>query len=403
MNFDGSDTIPDTIMVEKLGYTPIEKQRFEVVERKGTGHPDFIADSISEAFSRNLSRYYLNTFGQVLDHSVDMMEVVGGKAKAEFGGGRVIKPLSILFSGSASSLYNEVSIPIRELALDSAKNWLTDNLRFLNSDSIGYIFGPDTFNDTLSGVYEGGPSSYSVPVGIGYAPLSYTEQAVLEVERIFNSREFKIRHPYSGEDVRVFATRKESKIEMSIANAFVDRFIPSVEDYFDRKAELYDVLNTILVDILPDDYSFKVGINNLDSRSDDKERCFLTVTGTAAENGEGGVPGRGNRTNGLVSYNRVMSSNGLAGRNPMSNTSKLYNVLASQIAAEIFREIGKEVVVKIIGKSGYVIDYPVATIISVWPKPDPNETTGIRNLAMRLIEDMPDISIGLIQGSLSLF
>lgn len=403
MNADGSNSVPDTIMVEKLGFTPIERQRFEVVERKGIGHPDYIADSISEAFSRNLSRHYLDTFGEVLNHSVDMMEVVGGKAVTELGGGRIIKPLSIIFSGSAYGSYNGITIPIREMAFDSAKDWFTDNMRYLNSDSIGYIFGPDTFNDSSSGIYDDGPSSYSIPVGIGYAPLSYTEQVVLEVEKTLSRREFKATHRYSGEDVRVFAIRKDSKIELSVANAFMDRFIPSVGDYFDRKAELYDVLNSILVDTLPDDYSFKIGVNNLDSRTKEKDGCFLTVTGTAAENGEGGVPGRGNRTNGLISYNRVMSFDGLAGRNPVSNTSKLYNVLASQIAAEIFREIGKEVMVKIIGKAGYAIDYPVATIISVWPKADPVETTEIRNIAMRLVEDMPTISIGLIQGTLSLF
>lgn len=403
MNPERKDSVPDMIMVDKMGFVPIEKQRIEVVERRGRGHPDFIADSISEAFSRNLSRYYLNNFGQVLDHRVDMMEVVGGKVITEFGGGKIVKPISILFSGSAPGTHNGVQVPIRDLALDSAKDWLTDNMRFLGSDSVSYIFQSDTFDDTASGRYETKPSNYCIPVGIGYAPLSYTEQAVLEVERVFNSREFKEMHPFSGEDVRVFATRRNSKVEISIANAFVDRYISSVSDYYDKKAELYDELNSVLLDNLPEDYSFKIGINNLDIRTKDKDGCFLTVTGTGAENGEWGIPGRGNRTNGVISFNRVMPSDSAAGRNPMSNTSKLYNLLAFQIAAGIFRETGKEVTVRIIGRSGYVLDYPVATAISTWPKPDPVETIEIRKIAAGLIENMPNISIELIQGSLSLF
>lgn len=38
---------------------------FEVVERKGIGHPDTLADGISEAISRSLSKFYLDEFGQI--------------------------------------------------------------------------------------------------------------------------------------------------------------------------------------------------------------------------------------------------------------------------------------------------------------------------------------------------
>ncbi|OYV08070.1 MAG: S-adenosylmethionine synthetase, partial [Methanosaeta sp. ASP1-1] len=44
---------------------------YEVVERKGLGHPDTLADGISEAISRSLCRHYLEESGQILHHNVD--------------------------------------------------------------------------------------------------------------------------------------------------------------------------------------------------------------------------------------------------------------------------------------------------------------------------------------------
>jgi len=42
------------IFIENLAHTPIEKQETEIVERKGIGHPDSIADGVAESVSRAL-------------------------------------------------------------------------------------------------------------------------------------------------------------------------------------------------------------------------------------------------------------------------------------------------------------------------------------------------------------
>ena len=39
---------------------------FQIVERKGLGHPDTLADGISEAISKALSKFYLEEYGQIL-------------------------------------------------------------------------------------------------------------------------------------------------------------------------------------------------------------------------------------------------------------------------------------------------------------------------------------------------
>jgi S-adenosylmethionine synthetase len=51
---------------------PVEALEVEVVERKGLGHPDSICDRLAEHLSRSLSRHYLDHFGLVLHHNVDV-------------------------------------------------------------------------------------------------------------------------------------------------------------------------------------------------------------------------------------------------------------------------------------------------------------------------------------------
>src|SRR3989304_6028652 len=67
------------IRVEKLTQTPIEKQEIEIVERKGVGHPDSMADGFAEAVSRALCNEYIKKCGTVLHHNPDQAEVVAGR------------------------------------------------------------------------------------------------------------------------------------------------------------------------------------------------------------------------------------------------------------------------------------------------------------------------------------
>ena len=58
---------------------------FEVVERKGLGHPHTLADAVSEVFSMELSRLYLAEFGEILHHNVDKVLITTGKTDPRFG------------------------------------------------------------------------------------------------------------------------------------------------------------------------------------------------------------------------------------------------------------------------------------------------------------------------------
>ena len=91
------------IVVEEVNWQPVESLNVELVERKGLGHPDYIADSVAEAASRALSKYYLEKYGTILHHNLDKVLLVGGQANPRFGGGEVLQPIYIIVAGRATT------------------------------------------------------------------------------------------------------------------------------------------------------------------------------------------------------------------------------------------------------------------------------------------------------------
>ena len=85
--------MPKNIFVEELANTYIEDQTTEIVERKGIGHPDSIADGLAEFVSCGLCRMYRERFGRILHHNTDEVEVVGGQSAPRFGGGVVLEQI----------------------------------------------------------------------------------------------------------------------------------------------------------------------------------------------------------------------------------------------------------------------------------------------------------------------
>jgi S-adenosylmethionine synthetase len=75
--------------------------------------------------------------------------------------------------------------------------------------------------------------------------------------------------------------------------------------------------------------------------ADDDERgtVYLTVIGTSAEAGDDAEVGRGNRTSGLITPHRPITLEAAAGKNPVSHVGKLYNLVASRIAAAIIEAL----------------------------------------------------------------
>ena len=59
-------------------YNNPEDRNIEIVERKGLGHPDTLADKLAEECSRVYSVYCMEHFGCVLHHNIDKLYIGGG-------------------------------------------------------------------------------------------------------------------------------------------------------------------------------------------------------------------------------------------------------------------------------------------------------------------------------------
>jgi len=171
---------------------------------------------------------------------------------------------------------------------------------------------------------------------VGYAPLTETEQLVIEAEHFLNSSAFKERFPEVGEDVKVMGFRSDRSLSLTVAIAFVDRFISSISDYFERKLAVREELQRHLESRLVQIEKLAIDINTLDDPHRGLGGMYLTVLGTSAENADSGQVGRGNRANGVISLHRPMSTEAVAGKNPVSHVGKIYNLLAHRMAGRIY-------------------------------------------------------------------
>ena len=83
------------ISIEISKSVPVSGQAVEIVERKGTGHPDYICDVVMDSISVALSREYIKRFSTVLHHNIDKGLLVAGKVEKSFGGGRGVKTMEL--------------------------------------------------------------------------------------------------------------------------------------------------------------------------------------------------------------------------------------------------------------------------------------------------------------------
>lgn len=396
------------ISVEALNNTPVGKSQVEIVERKGVGHPDSICDSIMERVSVELSREYIKRFGGVLHHNIDKGLLVAGQSEKKFGGGRILEPIKLIFGDRATFEFDGEEIPVNDIAKKAAKKWFRENLRYVNAEkNVSYQFEIKQGSAELTDIFKrkgkvlgAGDTSAAV----GYAPLTETEKTVLKTERYLNSKEFNKRFPASGEDIKVMGCRTKGDLHLTVAMAFVDRFVENEKSYFRQKEEMFDDLNGFLSKN-SGALSSKVYLNTLDERGRGLGGVYLTVTGTSAEDADSGAVGRGNRVNGVIALNRPMGTEAAAGKNPVSHVGKIYNLLSHKIASDIHSDVSgvDEVYVWLCSQIGHRIDEPKVAAAQLILSPNTNirDVKGeVAEIMDSELEHINDFCKQLIQGKI---
>jgi S-adenosylmethionine synthetase len=173
------------------------------------------------------------------------------------------------------------------------------------------------------------------------------------------------------------------------------------KDYIEVIEEIGDIVLGVAAGITEED----VGVKTNTADDFERERYYLTVTGTSAENGDDGQVGRGNRANGLITPYRPMTIEATAGKNPVSHVGKTYNVAAQEIVDTLIEEEPEieQASCYIVSEIGAPITQPQAIDLEVFTDDFPSVTRGIEAIVEEVLDKMPKIWTGFLNREYELF
>jgi S-adenosylmethionine synthetase len=381
----------------------------EIVERKGRGHPDTMADAMAEAFSRELCRFYMAETGFVLHHNVDKLLIAAGSAEPAFGGGKIIEPFDVYLSGRATLRTGDLEIPAKQIAQGVVDDFIRSNLhaapaRFAQVHCLVRPGASDLVS-LFQGASEGEvPLANDTSIGAAYAPLSPVEQLVLATEQFLTSPRSIELYPERGEDVKVMALRQGDSVDLTIACAMVDRYLDNLDHYVAARHAIEDQVRE-----LPQARAFnplRIRVNAADDIK--KGSIYLTVSGTSIEAGDDGQTGRGNRVNGLIVPMKPTSMEAIAGKNPVNHVGKLYNVVAQRICNETHAQLEEVTEVRcfLLSRIGQRIDQPTMAEVQMRTGSgvmSPRVHSAAKEIIRRNLNNIPGLVREFIAGTVSIY
>ncbi|WP_030237487.1 methionine adenosyltransferase [Streptomyces sp. NRRL S-350] len=316
-------------------------QGVEVVERKGLGHPDTLADGIAELASAHYSQYCLDAFGAVLHHNLDKVAVLGGRAAFTDTGGSYDRPLRVVFGGRISTSFEGRPIPVREILERAAREQLQQALpgfervelqiRHETTDSSKFPtwFAPRSLADLPER-----PTAFSNDTAllVGTWPRTTAETLALATEAWWR------RCPWAGSDIKALVVRRGG--EFSVTSC-----VPALAGHLGSAAEFADVL-TAEADALTAELGKRlpgpvdVVVNTKGSRAEPLSSQYFTVSGSAVDFGEDGMVGRGNARSGVISGAHGAGNEATFGKNPAYHVGKVGGWLADEAARAVGMRFG---------------------------------------------------------------
>lgn len=348
-------------------FTSPRRRRFEVVERKGLGHPDTMSDLIAEQFSFLYSRYCLAEFGQVLNHAVDKVTLIGASSKVRFGGYTIIAPASILLIGKITPGVGSERVPVQDLfreAVEQAVRFsLTDDtiLRYTNlvvhntfssaADRSENFYLPDSRSQANTiGVHERGANDTVFCTGsAGRSPL---ERLVLDLELAVTAPVQRALWPSVGTDVKVMAVRRGDEADVTICVPVDPVQAPERSDYDKAIDQVSQALEEVAA--RSTDLRTRLHVNTKDVDGG----VYLAPFGTSFGKSDCGAVGRGNRHDGFIAAFRPANVEAPAGKNPMHHAGKLYTLAAQRIADTIHERLGHDSAVAVVARNGAALTEP---------------------------------------------
>ena len=354
-------------------------------EHKGIGHPDSLCDGACEAAALALTAAYVEAFGAVQHFNVDKGLLIAGRSEPRFGGGRVLAPAKLIVCGRAADPEGRVNAPA--IAAQAARDYLRRTLR-RGPDHIEVEAAIRAGSANLERLYGADPRAQKAndtSFGVGFAPFSRLERAVLELAAALRAEAFHRRFPAAGDDFKIMGVRQADRLRFTVAVALVDCEVASAARYHEIKQAITEDLSACAP------AGAKVVVNALDDPQASAESgLYLTVTGLSAEMGDDGQVGRGNRLNGLITPGRAMSLEAVAGKNPVGHVGKVYNVLAAAMAGEICEALPevREASVQLVAQIGRPVSAPLACFVEIiaWDAITDSLRGRVRDIARAVLE-----------------
>jgi len=391
---------------------------YEFVERKGSGHPDTLADELAERLSIEYSNYCLNKFGIVLHHNFDKVGILGGSSFVKFGEGYLTSPLRVLINGRVSVSFGNKKIPFLELIEKTTKNYLKSKFPMIDvskdikiQDNLSTKSSPGK-TDLIS-KKEGTRKNWFEPrnkkdikeleflgsndtsMGVGFAPLTNFEKLVLDLEDSFNKSKFRKNNPWLGTDIKIMASKINKRIDLTMC-------VPQISKYVLNEAEYKDNLNFIrvytknFIESKFPEMEIQINLNTRDNF--ETGELYLTAIGSSIESGDEGLVGRGNRINRLICQTKPYTMEGAAGKNPVYHVGKVYSYAANKIAEKVSKLVGAYTEVFLISQSGRLLIDPWKTVMGIEKDLSKKEIAKIEYLVRKELKKIPIITDEIIKS-----
>lgn len=382
-----------------------------IVERKGLGHPDTLADHLAEALSRAYAQHTLEAVGAILHHNFDKLALLGGSSRVSYGGGSMEAPVRVLVNGRATRTCGDVSIPVDEIVSRTVQDFFAERLPHLGSH---YVVELNITSNSSPGAVHGAAgtperTSWFTPasveqlrerkvvlandtsMGTAWAPLNDVESFVIALANgLSGPSDFTETRPWCGSDVKVMAFADEDRCDIVFCVPQISAFVQSRDDYTRNCADVIEYAEDLAARMLPErKVTLRLNARDMVGR----DELYLTLTGSSIESGDEGVVGRGNRACGMITPLRPMNLEGVNGKNPVYHVGKVYNIAARRIANALHQRFGGYVEVHLISATGQALASPWQAIVRMANKDADHgevqqEVTAILSQFPQLTEDL---------------
>ncbi|MBU1092433.1 hypothetical protein KJ836_02065 [Patescibacteria group bacterium] len=349
----------------------ISQQPFEIVERKGLGHPDTLADGLADAISIAYSRYCLGKFGVVLHHNLDKVYIGGGHFTCDYGSRTMLAPIKVVVNGRISNTMDGLAIDVRAIQKDAVVSYLKQLLPHLDTDEHldicpnatqhtqrNHWFSPRSIEDLPE---QSKLTANDTSLCVAYAPLSTCELLSIALEQTLwvvqeDGRRIP-RWPDIGQDIKVMILRNGNRIDVTLCVPFISNLVNSHDYYQQRVREIEATIQDRADSIAGKNCRISVQVNTA-------ERLYMLGVGSCIECGEEGIVGRGNSSGGFIAAGRPHSMEAAFGKNPVYHTGRVLGYLTQKLAWAIYRETGSPNVIHSLTTNGGNLIPPDRLIIS---------------------------------------